>query len=114
MPLETAIQAEILRALQALGCLVVRMNSRVLRVPGAGGRDRLMRVGGVKGMADIVGCDPRQGGRFLAVEVKRPGGVPTPEQAGFLAAVKRAGGLAFVAWSAHHAVDLLQRAREEG
>jgi hypothetical protein len=38
-------------------------------------------------------------GRFLAIEVKRPGGKPTPEQLQFIDTINQAGGLAFVAHS---------------
>ena len=49
-----------------------------------------------KGIADILGCWQ---GRFVAIEVKRPGGRTTPEQERFLEAVRRHGGIAFVARS---------------
>ena len=52
---------------------------------------------GFKGCADILG--QMRDGRFLAIEVKRPGAVPTEEQQEFLGRVQRAGGVAFVAWS---------------
>ncbi len=72
------------------------------------------RMGGVKGMADIIGCAPdtvamtwtsgdqllrHVPGRFFAIEVKSATGKPTPEQTAFLAAVVRAGGIAFLARS---------------
>jgi hypothetical protein len=38
-------------------------------------------------------------GRFLAIEVKRPGGKATPEQQQFIDTINQAGGLAFVARS---------------
>jgi hypothetical protein len=54
-----------------------------------------------KGCSDILGMlKPRPGervGAFLACEVKRPGGMPTPDQARFLALVESNGGVAFVA-----------------
>ena len=45
-----------------------------------------------KGKADIEGMLP--GGRYFALEVKKPGEVATPEQVAFLAAVAAAGGIA--------------------
>jgi hypothetical protein len=51
-----------------------------------------------RGVSDIIGLLPPNG-RFLAIEVKRPGGKPTQEQQNFIDAVNRAGGLAFVAFS---------------
>ena len=47
---------------------------------------------GKKGSADILGCLP--GGRFLAVEVKAPGGKLTSEQHSFLDMVRGLGGFA--------------------
>ena len=49
-----------------------------------------------RGVADIIGCYQ---GRFLAIEVKRPGRKATPEQARFLSEVCKAEGIAFVAHS---------------
>jgi hypothetical protein len=55
-----------------------------------------------KGIADILGCWQ---GRFVAIEVKRPGGRTTPEQERFLEAVRRHGGIAFVARSIDDVID---------
>jgi hypothetical protein len=49
---------------------------------------------GLKGSSDIEGILP--GGRFLAVEVKAPGGRLSPEQREFLERVRGLGGLALV------------------
>jgi hypothetical protein len=49
-------------------------------------------------VSDIIGCRLKTG-RFLAIEVKRPGGKPTPEQQQFIDTINHAGGLAFVARS---------------
>jgi hypothetical protein len=49
---------------------------------------------GRKGSADILGCLP--GGRFLAIEVKAPGGWLSPGQREFLETIKQQGGLAVV------------------
>ena len=115
---ETATVRAILDYLHLRGYLAWRQQSRVVMLPGKGGRDRPVRMGGVKGMADIIGCAPvsvsvpvlgpayprdRDGryilGRLLAIEVKSAEGKPTPEQTSFLAAVVRAGGIAFLARS---------------
>jgi hypothetical protein len=60
---------------------------------------------GLKGVADLLGILPRTVrladdalatfGSLLAVECKRPGQKPRPEQAAFLDEVSRRGGLAF-------------------
>jgi hypothetical protein len=69
------------------------------------GRQRFVRVG-TKGMSDIVGILPWNDGghrpfvgRFLALEIKNPGGRVSPEQTAFLQTVVKAGGIGFVARS---------------
>ena len=111
---ETEIQREILSYLSRRGIPAIRMNSRVVMVPGAGGRVRPMRMGGVKGMSDIIGILPKHlngGGRFLALEVKRSDRIPPrPEQQGFLRWVEQAGGLAAIVSSPAEVHDLVERA----
>ena len=75
----------ILDYLRLRGILAWRMNSRVVMLPGRSGKSTPYRMGGVKGMADIIGimpwCAAREGnaqgcagdkkyhiGRFIAVE----------------------------------------------
>lgn len=50
---------------------------------------------GEAGQADYIGFDI--GGRFIAIEAKRPGENPTDEQMLFLTEVARVGGIAIVA-----------------
>lgn len=50
-----------------------------------------------RGIPDLIGYLP--GGRFLAIEVKRPKGVRRPEQIQFVADAKAAGAVAFFAES---------------
>ena len=50
-----------------------------------------------KGVSDILGILP--GGRFLAIEVKRPGGRPSEHQVQFLQEINGRRGLAFIAYS---------------
>lgn len=77
-----------------------------------GGRRRFVRMG-TKGMSDIVGIVPSRQpaacavGTFLAIEVKQPGGVVSPEQTAFLQTVIRAGGVGFVARSCDDVIDKL-------
>ena len=92
-PLEAAVLKAVIKAL-ALHPRVAwahRMNVGAFR-----DGDRYVRVGFV-GCSDIIG--QTTDGRFLAVEVKRPGGKTTDAQMEFLGRVQRAGGIAFVAWS---------------
>ena len=64
-----------------------------------------------RGVSDIIiGVIPPSG-RFLAIEVKRPGGKPLAEQQQLLDTISEAGGLAFVACSVDdviHAFELDQ------
>ncbi len=122
---ETATVRAILQYLHLRGYLAWRQNSRVVMLPGKGGKPAPYRMGGVKGMADVLGVVPWcmakmvpalpgherhwagtcQIGRMLAVEVKSAEGKPTPEQTAFLAAVVRAGGIAFIAKSVRDVQD---------
>jgi hypothetical protein len=52
---------------------------------------------GIKGAPDIVGILP--GGRFLAIEVKGPGGKASIDQLQVLGDIAKNGGVAFVAFS---------------
>lgn len=60
---------------------------------------------GMVGVSDIMGVMPD--GRFLAVEIKRPGGKVSPSQQIFLDNVRRNRGLAWVVQSIKEAEDLL-------
>jgi hypothetical protein len=55
-----------------------------------------------RGVSDIIGC---WNGRFLAIEVKTPGGRVSPDQEKFLEAVRRHGGIAFVARSIDDVIE---------
>lgn len=102
---ETATVRAILQYLWFKQIPAWRMNSGAFRGEYKG-TTRFHRFG-VKGMADIVGIAPYghdgpmgfRVGRFLAIEVKSAAGKPTVEQTAFLAAVVRAGGIAFIARS---------------
>lgn len=109
-------ESEILKAvLQHLNLLpgVVAWRTNVGAFAGEyKGKKRFVRFG-FTGLVDIIGwktethwdrpAPPGIGkyhvARFLAIEVKRPGEEPTPEQANFLELVGQSGGLAFVARS---------------
>lgn len=81
-----------------------RANAGVFIV-GDEGKQRRVRAG-FAGQSDILGM--LKSGRFLAVEVKRPGGQLTTDQHAFLSRVDRHGGLALVVRS----VDELAKALE--
>lgn len=93
---EKDIQKAIIDYLRLKRCLVFKHHSTGFTMKD--GEARAFRYGD-KGIADIIGCLPS--GRFLAVEVKRPGKEPTPEQDQFLLEVNSRGGLGIVA----HSID---------
>lgn len=88
---EADIQARIMLALSAAGCLIWRQNTGAMR----GDDGRLIRFGLCVGSSDIIGMSPD--GRFLAVEVKRLGGRTSAAQVRFIAAVNLHGGRAGIA-----------------
>jgi hypothetical protein len=94
-PRESAIQRNILEWLSWRGVRVFRVNQQ--GVPLHDGR-KGFRPGPTRGVSDILGLLPG-GARFLAIEVKRPGGKPTPQQQAFLDWVNEGGGVGIVASS---------------
>jgi hypothetical protein len=93
-----------LRWLHLQGVYCWRQNQGAIAAVSRGKR-RFFRFAGAAGVSDILGL-LRPSGRFLAVEVKRPGGRPTPEQQVFLETVQANGGLALCV----HSLDELQGA----
>ena len=91
---ESAIQKAILELLAYRGIYARRIMALGVPDPARAGG---FRTSPMVGVADIIGVLP--GGRFLAIEVKVPGGRATPKQLEFLERVNEKGGLAFVARS---------------
>jgi hypothetical protein len=91
--LEQHIQKQILDYLRFRGIPCYKHQNASIRKP-----DGSYIPTHTRGVSDIIGCLPKTG-RFLAIEVKRPGGKPTPEQQQFIDTINGAGGLAFVARS---------------
>ena len=60
-----------------------------------------------KGIADIIGV---YHGRFLAIEVKKPGGRVSPDQKKFIDTINAEGGIAFVAYSVEEVIEKLNLA----
>jgi hypothetical protein len=89
---ESGVLSAVMQTLQVYGFVCIRNNSGAART-GAG---RLVKFGS-PGSADIIACAP--GGRFVAVECKRPGGRLTGPQREWLEKITRAGGEAIVAES---------------
>ena len=82
---ESDVLAETMLALSRIGALVMRNNSGALR----DAHGRLVRFG-MKGSADILACYQ---GRFVAVECKREGKRPSPDQVRYAVAVRNAEGI---------------------
>lgn len=101
-PTEAMILSDVLsclKQLQAMGkiCWHARMNSGAGKLQyGTAKASQFIRFG-FPGMPDVLGQLP--GGRLLAIEVKRPTGKVTDDQAAFLEKAGRSGALAFVARS---------------
>lgn len=93
-----------LRWLQLQGVYCWRQNQGAARGV-SHGKQRFFRFAGAAGISDLVGL-LRPSGRFLAVEVKRPGRPLTPEQEAFLATVRDSGGVALCV----HNLEELQKA----
>jgi hypothetical protein len=106
-PCEQSLVKPALDLLALRGCFVWRNNSGAM-VATANGKRRFVRFGGTPGASDILGLLP--GGRFLAVELKRPGGKLTAKQKSFLEAVRNQGGVGLVASSLKELDDLLRAA----
>ena len=102
---ESDIQRAIVEYLGLLRWSVWRFNSGARVNPDG----RVVRFNTARGCSDLIAIAP--GGRFAAIEVKRPGNSPTALQAAWLAEVRAAGGLALVVTSV---ADLARQLREEG
>src|SRR3990167_10530073 len=61
---------------------------------------------GEKGISDIIACSPK--GTFVAIEVKKPGGRPSPEQLDFLARVKANNGIGILAYSLDEVMEVIE------
>jgi hypothetical protein len=96
---ESEVLSACLQYLQWRGVFCWRQNQGAIPLKGGGYR----RFVGLRGVADILGVLPRAVevavggtatfGNLLAVECKRPGEKPRPEQAEFLRRVNELGGI---------------------
>lgn len=103
---ERDIQKQIAEYLTLLGGMVIRTNSGGMRLKNRNGSDRYVRFNNQQGCADLIVC---LRGRFVAVEVKRPGNRPTANQELFAERVHRAQGVAVVASSVEELAEQLQQ-----
>lgn len=117
---EQALRKSVQRAVSKLGARLFRVNTGLAWsgtvVSRSGGyvtlRDaRPIRMGLVNGGSDLIGWSAT--GQFVAIELKTGRLAPTREQAVFLAAVRRAGGLAGVARSVEDAIRVVSGPRSQ-
>lgn len=89
---ESDIKRAIKGYLEIKGCLVMPYRSVGIRKPNGS----YIPMHGT-GISDLLGLTRE--GKFFAIEVKRPGGRPTPDQMRFLESVRSFGCRAFIATS---------------
>jgi hypothetical protein len=99
--LEKHIQKEIMEYLEFMGYVVVKVNNVGIKKP-----DGQYIPPRKKGISDILACSPD--GKFVAIEVKRPGKEMTDEQRLFLERVRHNDGIAFCAKSLD---DVMERVK---
>ena len=90
--LESSIQSSIMKALRKQGGLWLKTRES---------------LAGVSGISDIIGC---YRGRFIAIEIKRPGEKPRADQQAYLEIVKRCGGISGSAQSVEEALNIIKGA----
>lgn len=100
---EQDIQTTIIEYLRLRKFLVFKHHSTASTI--RGGEPVFFRNGD-RGISDIIGCTPH--GRFLAIEVKKPGGRVSDDQRGFLEQVRASGGIGFVAFSLDDVIETLE------
>lgn len=113
LPSETAIVRGILDYLRLDGRLAAwRQNTGGARFKGAEGKERVVRFS-ERGAADVQGV-LRPSGRFVALEVKRPGGVAEPHQRAWGQVIEAAGGVYRVVHSIDEARAVLDELAPRG
>ena len=102
-PLESEIQDSLKEWLELQGALVIRINSGAIKATYKG-KTRFVKFNKEPGCADLLIC---YRGRFISIEVKRPGTTTEPERAlkqeAFRQKVIRAGGAGIKAESIEEA-----------
>lgn len=118
-PLEKEVEIRIRVALATAGVLVMKHHvdnrgQKPCRKCGHKDPERGARTGLGLGVSDLI-CVVPPSGRFLGIEVKRPGYVPSevrPEQTRWLNVVQRFGGVTGIAASVEEAMALVDEARK--
>jgi hypothetical protein len=108
-PSEAAIKAEARAAINAIpGCRVWNNPVGECDFAGQNGRTYHVRYGLAEDSADLIACC---WGRFVSIEMKRPGRKPTTGQLAWIELVRSFGGIADWADSAEEAVEIAMRAQ---
>lgn len=101
---EKEIQKTILDYLALKGINAWRTNSGI-QFSTYKGKEHVVRLA-PRGTPDIIGF--LSDGKFLGIEVKKPGGTVSPEQLLFIEKVNKAGGVCFIAYSLDDVVKIIQ------
>ena len=107
---EHHIVSACLELLRFRGVFAYRQNQGAMKKRDHTG-ERTIRFTSINGVSDIIGV--LTDGRFLAVECKRPGNVPTEEQKAFLDAVRRRGGVALIVYDVDDLAETLDSLEAE-
>lgn len=105
METEASIQKAILDYLKLKGHFPIRINTQGVPMWNEGNRLKGFRPSPMKGVADILGVTKK--GQFFAIEVKKKGNKPSPEQIHFLKEVESRGGIAMVAYNLDDVIKTL-------
>jgi hypothetical protein len=104
---ETVIKAEARAAINAIpGCRVWNNPVGECDFEGQNGRTYHVCYGLAEDSADLIACC---WGRFVSIEMKRPGKKPRPGQLAWMEIVRSFGGIADWADSAEKAVEIVMR-----
>ena len=106
--LEQPIVKAILEWLALVKIPAWRQNTGAIRAEYKG-KERFIRYG-IVGGSDILGIVPHWGpspGRWIAIEVKRPGREPTPTKRAFLEMIRTNGGIAMSVHSLQECIVLM-------
>ncbi len=108
-PTEAQIKAIVRQAINAIpGCRVWNNPVGECDFTGQNGRTYHVRYGLAEESADLIACC---WGRFVSIEMKRPGAKPRPGQLRWIELVESFGGVAGWADSVEGAVAIVERAR---
>lgn len=89
---EQKVQDSIMKYIKSIGGLPIKQNQ--------------IGIYGQAGVPDILACIK---GRFVAIEVKKPGEKPKPHQVAFIDAINKKGGIAFYSDNLNKVKEVLEK-----